>query len=334
MVATGRVGLLLGSSSPPELVPRLARRAEQLGFAELWLSEDYFTTGGIAATTAALANTSTIPVATGIVSAMARHPAVLAMEAATIARLYPGRFRLGVGLGVREWLEQMGTNPRSPLSAMRESLTALRSLLAGETVSLDGRVFSFDGITLEHPPSEPPPIVAAATAPKMLALSGELADGTLLSVLSSPAYVRWATEQIAVGRTRADGGREHRVTTFAFCNVDRDGEKARAQIRPLAALYLTLEPEGPLTDAYGITAELVDLIEQAGDDPGKTAAALPDGWLENLVVAGDPTECVGKIRALLEAGSDSVALFPTPVDHGERIIELLASDVIPVLKNA
>jgi alkanesulfonate monooxygenase SsuD/methylene tetrahydromethanopterin reductase-like flavin-dependent oxidoreductase (luciferase family) len=334
MTVTGSVGLLLGSSSPPELVPRLARRAEQLGFAELWLSEDYFTTGGIAATTAALANTSTIPVATGIVSAMARHPAVLAMEASTIARLYPGRFRLGVGLGVPEWLKQMGTNPRSPLSAMRESLTALRSLLAGETVSLDGRVFSFDGITLEHPPSEPPPIVAAATAPKMLALSGELADGTVLSVLSSPAYVRWAREQIAVGLSRADRNREHRVTTFAFCNVNRDGAKARAEIRPLATLYLTLDPKGPLTDVYGITAELVDLIEQAGGDPGKSAEAVPDPWLEDLVVAGDPTECVGKIRALLEAGSDSVALFPTPVDHGEQIIELLAREVIPALKNA
>jgi 5,10-methylenetetrahydromethanopterin reductase len=334
MTATGSVGLLLGSSSPPELVPRFARRAEQLGFAELWLSEDYFTTGGIAATTAALANTNTIPVATGIVSAMARHPAVLAMEAATIARLYPGRFRLGVGLGVPEWLEQMGANPRSPLSAMRESLTALRSLLAGETVSLDGRVFSFGGITLEHPPREPPPIVAGATAPKMLALSGELADGTVLSVLSSPAYVRWAREQIAVGLSRGDRNREHRVTTFAFCNVNRDGARARAEIRPLATLYLTLDPRGPLTDVYGITAELVDLIEQAGGDPGKSAEALPDSWLEDLVVAGDPTECVAKIRALLEAGADSVALFPTPVDHGEQIIELLASEVIPALQIA
>ena len=42
------VGLLLGSSSPPEQIPRLAARAEELGFAELWLAEDYFTTGAIA----------------------------------------------------------------------------------------------------------------------------------------------------------------------------------------------------------------------------------------------------------------------------------------------
>src|SRR5207245_7702895 len=109
------VGLLLGSSSPPELIPKLAAKAEELGFAELWLSEDYFTTGGIAAAGAALAATSTIPVATGVVSAMARHPAVLAMEAATLARLHPRRFRLGVGLGVRDWLQQMGLDPASPL---------------------------------------------------------------------------------------------------------------------------------------------------------------------------------------------------------------------------
>lgn len=326
-----RVGLLLGSSCPPELVPELAARAEALDFAEVWLSEDYFTTGGIAAAGAALAATRTIPVATGVVSALARHPAVLAMEAATLARLHPGRFRLGVGLGVREWLAQMGVDPASPLTAMREAIGALRALLAGETLTLAGRYHRFDEIALEHPPDPPPPILAAATAPKMLALSGEIAEGTVLSVLASPAYVRWACERVGEGLARRPGVGPHPVTTFALCSVDSDAAEARARIRPLASLYLALEPRGPLTDAYGIGDDLARLVERAGADPAKVADALPDEWLEDLVVAGDPTECAAKLQRLLDAGSSTVALFPTPPEHSRQIIELLGAEVLPAL---
>jgi 5,10-methylenetetrahydromethanopterin reductase len=318
------VGLLLGSSSSPERIPRLATRAEELGFSNLWLSEDYFTTGGIAAAGAALAATRSIPVATGVVSVLARHPAVLAMEAATLARLHPGRFRLGVGLGIRDWLRQMGVDPGSPLSAMREAITSIRSLLAGEEVTLSGRVHHLDGIRLEHPPGTAPPIFAAATAPKMLALSGELADGTVLSVLAGPTYVRWAREQI--GRHAP-----HEVTTFAFCNAGPDAAAARAAVRPLAASYLALEPSGPLTDAYGISDELAALVDRTKGDTDDLAAALPDGWLDELVIAGDAADCIDAIRRLLDAGSTAVALFPTPPDRGDAIVEYLGRNVLPEL---
>ncbi len=326
------VGLLLGSSSPPEHIPRLAARAEELGFTELWLSEDYFTTGGIAAAGASLSATRAIPVGTGVVSALARHPAVLAMEAATLARLHPGRFRLGIGLGVRDWLRQMGVDPASPLSAMRETITSIRALLAGGEVTLAGRVHRLDGIKLEHPPDPPPPIFAAATAPKMLALSGELADGTVLSVLAGPAYVRWARERIADGLARRTGAGSPPVTTFALCSVNSDPAEARARIRPLASLYLALEPRGPLTDAYGIGDELARLVEEARADPAQVAAALPDEWFEDLVIAGDPAECTAKIERLLEAGSTTVAVFPTPPEHAREIIELLGAEVLPALR--
>ena len=331
---TMTVGLLLGSSSPPEDIPRLARRGEELGFAELWLAEDYFTTGAIAATQAALSATRSVPVGTGAVSALARHPAVLAMEAATLARLHPGRFRLGVGLGVREWLRQMGVDPASPLTAMRETISSIRSLLAGETVSLAGRVHHLDHVVLEHPPDPPPPIVAAATGPRMLALSGELADGTVLSVLAGPQYVRWARERIDEGRARRADDAPHAVTTFALCNAGPDAAAARAAIRPLAALYLALDPRGPLTDACGISDELSALVEQADGDPQRVAEAMPDAWLDELVIAGDADECASQIQRLLDAGSTSVAVFPTPPDQSDEILEYLGQHVLPAFTDA
>src|SRR5258708_31066852 len=99
-------------------------RPERIGFDELWLVEGYFFMGAISAATAALSATERLPVGIGIVSAMVRHPAVLAMEIATVARMYPGRFRPGIGLGAPAWLDQMGLRPKAQLTALRDCPTA------------------------------------------------------------------------------------------------------------------------------------------------------------------------------------------------------------------
>jgi alkanesulfonate monooxygenase SsuD/methylene tetrahydromethanopterin reductase-like flavin-dependent oxidoreductase (luciferase family) len=70
---------------------------------------------------------------------------------------------------------------------------------------------------------------------------------------------------------------------------------------------------------------------------GENAAQLildemPDQWVEDLVVAGDPAECVEKIQALIDAGSDSVCLAPQPADRVDEVVALIASDVLPHVK--
>src|SRR5436190_24060822 len=95
-----RVGLLLGSGTPPELRAPMSAVGEGLGFSERWISEDCFYTGGVSGAAIALSATSRIQVGLGLVSAVVRHPAVLAMECATLARAFPGRFRPGIGLGL------------------------------------------------------------------------------------------------------------------------------------------------------------------------------------------------------------------------------------------
>src|SRR2546428_7183558 len=137
------VGVVLGSHMPPERIVRTARRAEELGFGELWFSEDCFFAGAFSGIAATLAAAERLPVGLGVASAVTRHPAFLAMECATLARLHPGRFRPGVGLGVPFWLQQMGLMPRSPLGAVRECVESLRRLLAGEELTRD-RLFTFD----------------------------------------------------------------------------------------------------------------------------------------------------------------------------------------------
>lgn len=324
------VGLVLGSHMPPERIISTARLAEELGYGELWFSEDCFFTGAMAGVAAALAETWRLPVGIGIVSAVTRHPALLAMELATLSRLHPGRVWAGVGLGVPLWLEQMGLKPTSPLTALRECVSSLRRLLDGEEVTDDGRCFRFDAVRLTHRPEEYVPIYMGLVNEKGLRLSGEIADGTVLSVLAGTDYIRWSRGLASAGAQAA--GREagaHRLVTYVLYSVDHDSAKAREAVRDAVAFYLAAMPDNALTQVYGVSDDVRELVARGGTE--LIARELPDRWLDDLAIAGDPDECAAKLRAFLAAGSDSVGLWLFPTDRGDEIARLTAREVFPRL---
>ena len=320
------VGVVLGSHMAPERIIRTARRAEELGFGELWFSEDCFFAGAFAGIAAALDATNELPVGLGVASAVTRHPALLAMECATLSRLHPGRFRPGVGLGVPFWLQQMGLMPASPLRAVRECVDSLRRLFAGEELSADG-LFTFERVALTHLPGEELPVYLGMVGPKGLELSGRIADGSVLSVLAGVDYVRWARERIAAGADSAGrASAPHRVATYVLFSVDADGTAARAAVREATAFYLEAMPDNALSEVYGIQPQLQELL-----GTGALAEELPPAWIDDLAVAGDPDEVADKIRRFLDAGSDSVCLWLFPLDRGEDVLELTAREVLPRL---
>ncbi|NQV07609.1 LLM class flavin-dependent oxidoreductase, partial [bacterium] len=292
---------------------------------------------GISGATAALAATKEIPIGLGIVSALVRHPALLAMEIATIERMFPGRLVPGVGVGVPGWMDQMGLMPSSPLSGMRECVTKVRELLAGETVNHKGKVFEFNDVTLTHPPdaalgvagARDVPIRMGSIGPKMLQLSGEVANGSILSVLCGTDYIRWAREQVDIGAAKS--GRtasDHKITAFAMYAVDSDGAKAKEALRGMMAFYFGAMPKSALSEVYGIGEELTGYLEDGGIE--NLAAKMPDQWIEDLAIGGRPEEAVDKIKAFLDAGADSVALFCVPGDNADQLVEVTASDVLPL----
>jgi alkanesulfonate monooxygenase SsuD/methylene tetrahydromethanopterin reductase-like flavin-dependent oxidoreductase (luciferase family) len=210
---------------------------------------------------------------------------------------------------------------------VRDCLTIVDSLLTGgDAPSTD--TFRADDVRLVHPPAGPIPLQMGVSGPKMLQLSGELAHGTLLSVLTGRDYLAWAREQIDKGRARAAyPERSHRITTFALCAVDEDSSVAKANARSAVAFYLAAGGANAITDAYGISDDLRALLAEVG--PEGLGARIPDHWVDDLAVAGDPDECSRKIRALLDAGSDHVALFPTPAENAQQTLAALATHVLP-----
>lgn len=323
------VGLVLGSAVGPEQIARSARQAEAAGFTELWMAEDFFFTGGVAGATVALGATERIQVGLGVVSALVRHPALLAMEISTVARAFPGRFIPGIGLGVPGWMRQMGLLPPSPLTAMRECVGSVRRLLDGETLSEEGALFSFDEVGLVYPQTVRVPLHMGVSGPKMLKLAGSMADGTIISVAAGVDYLHWARDRIEEGRVEAGRSEPHRLTVFSIYSVDEDRDRAREAARRTLAFYKAAGGPNALTDAAGISDALREMLTRGGVD--LVAEEMPESWVEDLTIAGTPDEVAEKITRLESAGADTVALFPAPGERAEEIIDLTSREVLPRL---
>ncbi|WP_290049629.1 LLM class flavin-dependent oxidoreductase [Amycolatopsis solani] len=304
---TTSVGVRINREQPPAKLVELARQAEAAGLDEVWLVEDCFWAAGIATVATALAVTSTIKVGIGVLPAVARNPAIAAMELAALAGLHPGRLIGGFGHGVASWMRQIGAYPESQLAALEETLVAVRRLLAGERVSMTGRHVSLDEVELVFPPSSVPPLLAGVRRPKSLAIAGAAADGTILAEPSPPEFVRTALAGIA-----ASG--PHALVTYNWLALG-DGDRARRTVAESLTPGARVQVEG-----LPFAAELLALVDSAAtvDD---LAAGLRPEWLGKLAICGSLEECVTSVRALHAAGSGSVVLLPLPEEPPEQGIE-------------
>ena len=190
------VGAISLPQNPPESLRAIARAADEAGLEELWLWEDCFLNGGVAAAAAILASTRNLKVGIGILPVPFRNVALCAMEIATLGRMFGDRAIPGIGHGVQDWMTQVGVRAGSPLTLLREYATSLRSLLHGQAVTTKGRYVTLDAVKLDWPPDPAPPLIIGATGPKTLALAGELGDGTVLVGGTSPAGVAEAKRLI------------------------------------------------------------------------------------------------------------------------------------------
>ncbi|QOV42697.1 LLM class flavin-dependent oxidoreductase [Streptomyces chromofuscus] len=286
------LGAVFRPQLPPERLRALARLADETGLDELWLWEDCFREGGVSTAAAALAWTERVRVGVGLLPVPLRNVGITAMEAASLHRMFPGRPVLAVGHGVQDWMGQVGARAASPLTLLREHLDALRALLRGERLTTEGRYVKLDDVALDWPPPGPVEILAGATGPRTLQLSGAAADGTVLTAGTPPEGVRQARRLIDEGRASADRTDPHRVVVYLLTATGPDAA---------ARLHAELTAEG--------------------------LADVPD-----LGVAGDAPTVAKAVERLTEAGADTVILQPTADEPDpEGFIRFTARDVRPLV---
>jgi alkanesulfonate monooxygenase SsuD/methylene tetrahydromethanopterin reductase-like flavin-dependent oxidoreductase (luciferase family) len=293
MTILGAVAL---PSLPPERLPKVAAAADAAGLEELWLWEDCFWAGGMASAGVALASTERLRVGIGVLPVPLRAVSLVAMELAALERIAPGRLVPGLGHGVQAWMGQAGVRVESPLTLLREYTAALRALLGGDEVTTTGnRYVRLDRVRLAWPPLPPPALHIGTEGPRSLRLSGELADGTILTGGTTPDGVRAARAHIEEGRWAAGRARDHRVTVYL-----------RAATGPDAV------------ERLGADARRWDL------DPATQA--------QHAGVAGDAEAVAAAVRRWAAAGADAVVLQPTEDDPDpEGFARFAATEVAPLL---
>jgi len=309
MTTTGtgcRIAVRFEPDWPAEELPEFARWVEEHGFEELWFSEDLGWSGGLVMAATALAHTRRLRVGLGLVPAVSRNVATLAMEVAALARLAPDRLTLAIGHGVSAWMEQVGARSNTPQAALEETVVALRALLAGERVTTTGRHVRLDDVGLGFPPPTIPPILIGTTGPRGLQAAGRSSDGVVLPEVCTPEAVRWA-------RSTMNSAGE--IVVLAMLNVSDDASEALAQTRSKMLPILDLGIYPRMTEIAG--------LGDGGDN-------LTDATLQSMAAVGAPADCARAIGDWADAGADCVVLVaggPDPRASYER----LARDVLPLV---
>ena len=224
------LGVVFVPTLPPEALRPLAAAADR-HLDELWLWEDCFKESSIAAAGATLAWTQHVRVGIGLTPVPLRNVALMAMELATLHRLFPGRVLPGIGHGVQDWMGQVGARAASPLTLLREYAEALRRLLDGHEVTVSGRYVTLDRVRLDWPPEPGTPLLVGGTGPRTLELAGRVGDGILIGSVTSEAELADSVATARSGWVAARGDGTPDAGRHPPHGRDRPGRRAAARRR-------------------------------------------------------------------------------------------------------
>ncbi len=314
-----RLAIYLQDAHPIREGMEIARYAEECGFEAVWQAESRLVREATVPMAAFLSCTESIKVGSGVVNNWTRNPALLASTFSTLDDLAPGRVILGIGAWWDPLAAKVGITRTKPLTAMRETIEAVRALLADEHVTYDGEFVHLDGVELDyvHQPRRPKdvPIYLGATGMKMMELTGEIADGAVLNYLVSPAYNEQAMRHLEIGATRAGRSLDDvDRPQLVVCSLDDDRDRALDNARLLVTQYLGQQPH--IMKASGVPESLLDEIGQvltwpATHDQVVAASKLvPDDIVQMITASGTPDECRAKVAEYLAAGATCPILYP------------------------
>lgn len=320
------LGLLVLPERPvPELVAR-ARRAEALGYDAVWVADEKFYRDPWVVLAAMAGRTERVRLGTAVTEPYSRHPALIAMAVATLLELAPGRFTLGLGSG-GPGFPPMGIVRRRPTSALREAVTIIRGLLAGERLDFEGDVLSFRNGALNFE-SQPVPVYVAARGRKVLGVAGSVADGVIIAPFASPEAIRYAADLVASGAREAGLPAPRTVVRVDVC-IAETPEAARAAVRYFVALPVWVSyPNWEYAEALGIRLPKAMRELTARRDYRDIARAgelLPPEMIDHFAVAGTEAGVSERLRELLPL-VDELIVHPvaSPDVDVEGVIEKVA----------
>lgn len=243
-----RIGIFASDDNLTTLVDK-ARQAEADGFDSFWLPQ-IFGIDALGAHTLIGASVPRIELGTAVIPIQPRHPMALASQALTASAASGGRITLGVGLSHQLVVEGMWGLPfEKPARQMREYLTVLGPLCAGERVAFAGETVTANGaISVAGAP--PVPVMVAALGPAMLKVAAELTSGTI-TWMTGPKTLAEHTVPTIQAAADAAGTGDMRVVTSLPIAVTSDVDGARERAARVFSVYDQLPSYRAMLDREG-----------------------------------------------------------------------------------
>ena len=293
----------------------MVRRVEELGYDHLWLTDSSLHSRDCYAYLALAARqTQRVTLGTAVTNPYTRHPGITASSIATIDDISGGRGVLGIGAGDRP-VGALGFDA-ARLRDMRDTVGAIRRLLAGETVDMTAERFSLREAHLRLSARRDVPIFLSASGPRMLELAGEIADGVILLAGLFEEGVRYAIEHIDTGAKKA-GRRRPQVAVMAYGAIDEDEDAAVEAGRTIAAWFPQTAPV--YCKLAGLDRATIDAVRErygGGEfqEAAEAARLLPTEFVRKIAIAGNHERVTQQLTDALDWGVDSIHVFPL----GER----------------
>jgi 5,10-methylenetetrahydromethanopterin reductase len=314
------LGIAFDGRNPLDVLREQALAAEAAGVSTLWVSSHLFLRDPFSTAAVVLQATRAARVVLMAVSPQVMHPVHIAMGAATLDELAPGRVVLCLGTGAPGDLADAGVVPRRPLRTLTESVEAIRLLLAGEPAKYDGELVRLRG---RRPGTgrRDVPVILAATHPRTLELAGRLADGIVLSTGSSVEFVRWSLAHVARG---AAGRRIARAGLVYAVAAERSADALGRFRRQLAITLRAPHHAHNLALAGAHLDQAAAREALAREDWAAAEALVSDDTVRRHTACGTPAELRARLAAYRAAGLDEIVLAGLYSPEETRRTALLA----------
>ncbi len=294
----------------PSATTWLGENIESMVFDGIWIGEDI----GLGQDVFVLASTllletDMIRIGTGITPFTIHNLARLARAGLSLHELGKERFVFGTGVGGLQDLKRLGIELEKPVTGLRQAVSTLKNLWAGETVTICGEVFKLSNYSLELKKPIRIPIFLGVRGPQMLKLAGEIADGIILS--GPMEYIKYAVNILN------ESAREHGRNTKDIEKVvwlptipTFSGVK-ETLARRIVALIIADTPQ-KIVDLLAVDGERINHIRRKVRDSGaKSAIDLVDeNLLDMFAITGDSVHMVDMFEKLIELGTTEVVLGP------------------------
>jgi 5,10-methylenetetrahydromethanopterin reductase len=326
------LGVGTDGATPMSETLELAKQAELIGFHSFWLSEGYHSRSAIVRAALIASATRQIKIGLGLLSPHTKHPALLAMEAASLNELAPGRVILGIGR-VLNALRKHALDSGGTTQVVKESLEIIKRLFSGRVVDYDGSRFRIPppGSRLDVDRCPDLPVYLGATGPTMLKLAAQYADGIVFNYPCTPDFLKYAMRFIEDGLSLSGRTlKEFTVAAYLLVAVDQSERRAINAAKRFVAQKLPTRHSEMLRHA-GVTTEEIAAVQESVQRLGleKSALEVDDALVRKVAIAGTPPQVAEGIRAFFGTGLKLPIIWEIIGPERRQSLELLAVEVMP-----